>query len=91
MENNESSYLFTEDEKSNLFEKIIEEIERKNIDFFKYRAAQFKEDPHDKLKWYCVISAVNGKIGLGFMDEDNPLLESIKDECRSAFNSIYGE
>ena len=85
-----SEFIYGEEyaEKNQAFEKAIEDIEEKHLDFFKNRPAQNETEQHDRLHNHYALRTASGQVSFKFSDGSD-LPANIKQECLDAFNRIW--
>ena len=75
------------DEKSKLFDELLQEINNKHIDYFKSRKSPFTSDKNDNIRNHCGFTIFDNVVNIMFPDKDTP--DYIKQECIEAFNKSF--
>lgn len=70
------------------FKSGLEEVEVKNIEWFRERKPKFESEEHDKLHHHYLIRWDSFGIGFGFRD-DSEVPKYIQAECHELFRKYF--
>ena len=76
--------------KKELLLQKLNEVEQRNLDWFKQRPAVFDQLQHDSLRFHTFSEGEGDAVSLNFW-KHSELPEKIKAECLKAYEEVFGK